>query len=345
MDWERVSAIGSGVLACLAAAGRAQTLPPAPGGVATSTEFGIQFVTIQGSLGRTSTPQGETLGATSPYRIGRTEITTAQWLPFLNAAQGLGVPWLQSATPGTWGATPSGPGGSWALESGIPSAADVPVWGITWQAAARFCNWLHNGAVTSAAAFENGAYDTSTFGGTPGLGFTDQVRRSDGARFWIPDMDEWTTAAFSSPTQDGQVWWQYPGASNSAPIPGAPGTNATTSSGYGQIGDPFRLIPVGSYPLGMSGWGLLDTSGSAPEWLESLGNGTDPDTGYPQSRRYIMSRAGEGPWSFYESIGWNGDSTPYSPARGFRLAASVPELPAAAAMVIMCVWPARRRVR
>lgn len=315
-------------VAVASAAAQPASLPAAPAGVQVTIDHGIEFVAIQGSLGRTTTPYHGVVGAVTPYRIGRTEITTAQWLPFLNAALDTGADWIQDATPGSWGAVPAANGHGWVLDPTLSQAGDIPIWDVTWRAAARYCNFLHNDCVTAAASFANGAYDTSTFGYSTegwGLGVTDQVRHNADARYWIPTLDEWTTAAFSSPTPEGgQQWWNCAGASNNPPIPGAPGSGATTSSGYGAIGDPFRFIPVGAYPAGMSGWGLLDVSGGASEWLESLGTGTDPITGLPRYRQYIASRAGIGPWQGLDFIAGTGDLSPAFPSNGFRIAAQVP---------------------
>lgn len=322
----RAITLFAGIAAALPlyAFGQASSLPPAPAGVQVTTEYGIDFVTVAGNLGQTQSSFGDTVGATTPYRMARTEITTAQWLPFLNAAASVNADWLMEATPLRWGAVQS-PGGTWVLNPDAPGAANQPVFGVTWRAAARLCNWLTNDAAANAAAFESGAYDTSTFGIDPrgtGMGFTDQIHHSDTARFWIPTLDEWITAAYSSLDSNGvQQWWLYPGQQNSPLLPGAPGVGQT-SAGYDGEGAQF-YIPVGAYPAGMSGWGMLDASGSVNEWVETPGASIDPESELPRFRRYVGTSAGFGPGAG-DLMGGYGEAALFFNNAGIRIAAIVP---------------------
>lgn len=132
-----------------------------------------------------------------------------------------------------------------------------------WRYAARYCNWLTNGKGLEQAAFENGAYDTSTFTDNPDGSFNDQLTHNPDALFWIPTLDEWTKAMHWDPTKNNGEggYWRYPTSSDTAPIPGAPGTGET-NGGTGVFYD------VGAYAGVMSPWGLLDGSGGVAEWLE-----------------------------------------------------------------------------
>jgi hypothetical protein len=80
-------------------------LPPAPAGVEVTREAGFEFVTVRapnatGYPNPTFTwtgvnPWQEYQGrgaATHPYRISRTEMTTGQWMSFLNAFAGQARP-------------------------------------------------------------------------------------------------------------------------------------------------------------------------------------------------------------------------------------------------------------
>ncbi|MGP1310658.1 MAG: SUMF1/EgtB/PvdO family nonheme iron enzyme, partial [Phycisphaerales bacterium] len=155
---------------------------------------------------------------------------------------------------------------------------------MSWYMAARYCNWLHNGApdasVVTIADFETGAYDTSTFRTTRpasnGEGFVsnEQIHRSEGARFWIPSLDEWIKAAHYDPDRHGEGqegYWLRMGGQDEPLTPGAPGDGGQTNAGDPDAfeGEPFLdWARAGSYPGVQSPWGLLDTSGGEAEWVE-----------------------------------------------------------------------------
>lgn len=247
--------------------------------------YGIDFVTI-GSPGNApfvpvNPPNpffdNGTRGSVGyEYRIGRTEITTGQWMNFINTF------WTQGNFPGGlfglpshWGAARDfsymGPGRRYVLID-APDAAMRPVFGIAWRDAARYCNWLHNEQSSDLSALQNGAYDTSTFTNDPDnpSRFNDQRTHNPDARFWIPTWDEWLKATHYDPDRNGpgqEGWWLYPNGSDTQPIPGPPGVGET-SAGY-RI-EPFGHfnIPLGAYPDTLSPWGLLDVTGGAREWTE-----------------------------------------------------------------------------
>jgi hypothetical protein len=93
-------------------------------------QYGTEFVTI-GAAGNnnwnpppqfTDSMRGHG-GIGYEYRIGRTEITTSQWVAFMNAAYGRSdsIPWI--SIPSTWGAaadpTYSGPGRRWIAQTAV----------------------------------------------------------------------------------------------------------------------------------------------------------------------------------------------------------------------------------
>ncbi len=206
------------------------------------------------------------------YRIGKYEVTTAQWLEFLNTFGPQGDEFRWFARPGWWGAdidfTYNGPGVRYVLLD-MPSAEMMPVFGISWRDAARFCNWLHNDKSSDPISLESGAYDTSTFGYEPdGRTFTDQVTRSEGARFWIPSWDEWLKAAHYDP--QARRWYKWPTRDGRFPLTGLPGAG-DTSAGVQGCEDiiPYcpYFIPLGAYES-TSPWGLYDVSDGTREWTE-----------------------------------------------------------------------------
>jgi hypothetical protein len=239
------------------------------------------------------------------YRMARTEISVGKWLEFVNSyAPYYDGPTNWSEFTSQWIVFDNNQGKYRAIAGSENYAADMG-----WRYAARYANWLHNGKTLDQAAFVSGAYDTSTFGTNPDGSFTDQLERSPGARFWIPNLDEWTKAMHWDPGMnngDGG-YWRYPHSSNLEPIVGAPG-QGQTNAGTGLFYD------VGAYTDVMSPWGLLDGSGGQAEWLE-LADITNR----------VRATRGSG-WSlstFFDQIDLPGSSFPTAP-RGLRLVSSVP---------------------
>lgn len=246
-----------------------------------SPDYGIDFVTIgsPGNVGYNGPdPNGFATGRGSvgyDYRIGRTEISSGQWIQFVNTFSVQSNELELFAAPVWWGAHRdpgyNGPGRRWVLNS--PDAAMQPLFGITWRDAAFYCNWLNNNQPTAFADIQNGAYDASTFTFNHDGGFTtfnDQRTHNPGARFWIPTWDEWLKSVHYDPNRNGEGqegWWLYPNQSDSPPISGLPGEGETSVGvrlpGFGELN-----IPLGAYPNTLTPWGLLDATGGASEWTE-----------------------------------------------------------------------------
>lgn len=250
-------------------------------------------------------------GVDHEFRIGRTEVTVAQYFPFLKAYE----PFIpanerQLYQNGTGSIEYSG---GTLLQR--PNTDNWPV-DISWRTAARFCNWLHNGRVNQAWAFETGAYDTSTFGRDPQThAFTDTSTHLPGARYWIPSLDEWIKAAHFDPDRygSGQAgYWLYPHSSDTAPITGLPGTGAQADV------QTAIIVDVGSYPSVRSPYGLLDAVGNLSEWTEDW----QPD-GYRMIRGddYIGRSQGIG---LDRLNGWYVAYPPTDGGSGLRMATVVP---------------------
>lgn len=229
------------------------------------------------SAGNLATNRGS---VSSVFRIAALEVSTAQWLEFANAVGPLGETFRIGDGPiGGYEPDPtySGPGSRYRLK-GIADAGRLPVYGISWLNAARYCNWLHNNKDISLAALTTGAYDTTTFGVNASTGGrTDALARLPGARFWIPTLDEWMKAAHYDPEKNGPNapgWWTFPNMSDSAPIAGLPGASGAQTNA-GLTGAPADALLLGSYPGERSPWGLLDASGGASEWLEDADDPAD----------------------------------------------------------------------
>lgn len=216
-------------------------------------------------------PLGELSGRGSvpyEYRISRLELTSAQFLEFVNTF------WESAQIPlPYWFIGSSGIlfdlQGPYQLRDDLPSAGMIPVIGLNWRVSAMYCNWLHNGKSSDLDSLQGGAYDVSTFGTNPDGTFTDQITRSPGAKFWIPSLDEWIKAAHYDPDRYGPGeggWWLYPNSSDMPLIPGPPGFGQTSGGQF--IGSEY--VPLGAYGRQLSPWGLWDASGGAAEWTEEV---------------------------------------------------------------------------
>ncbi len=301
--------------------------------------YGIDFVTI-GDPGNRPVNQEEGPRffppyATEPisvgrvnyrYRMARTEMSVGKWLEFVNAyAPYYDGPTNWSEFTSDWIVFDNQSNEYRAIAGAENYAADMG-----WRYAARYANWLHNGKTLDQGAFESGAYDTSTFGRNDDGTLTDQLERSPGARFWIPNLDEWTKAMHWDPGMnngDGG-YWRYPHSSNLEPVVGAPG-EGETNAGSGDFYD------VGAYSDVMSPWGLLDGSGGLSEWLEST------------QSEYTRSRRGSS-WSFdqwWDQIDIIADSNPQSSVGGLRLVSSIPSPGTFAFLVISTIHLAHRKRR
>lgn len=297
-------------------------------------------------------PDGRTAGRGSvsyEYKIGRTEVTTQQWMDFYNSARSrpdpLGLPIV---TPFPWGAEVdpnyTGPGTHYRLKN-IANAGMLPVGGVDWRTCAIFCNWIENGRVTARSAFTGGVYDTSTFTGGGGV-WGDQPAHNPDAHYWIPTLDELIKAAYFDPNKNGPGqagWWLYPTRSDTPPIYGPPGSGEA-NAGFDLPGNGQYMIPLGAYPQTLSPWGLLDTSGGTTEWTESI----------LQVDNFRQRRNQGGAWGLGGTIGTDviyGVSADFptdgATQEGFRLASAVPTpgstLPLTAALVLVNMRRRRRR--
>jgi len=239
----------------------------------------------------------------TPFRMSKSEITLDQYAAFLNAVahtpknkviRDLWVPEMASdkedtgllitrsgdgthSNPYRYDVAPSS---LWGAHAG-----KRPVAWVTWFDAARFANWMHNGA-TKDADIETGAY-TLVNNQTTGT-----VVRNPDARWWIPSENEWYKTAYYDPNKPGGAgYWNFPTRSDIPPRdamlnlhadqtivpPPAPAAN------FNEVYAALRrhkggvLTPVCAYSnedprLDSRGpWGTCDQAGSLWEWTE----GTD----------------------------------------------------------------------
>ncbi len=205
------------------------------------------------------------------FRMSRTEVSAGDWLEFVQAYD----PYYTGSRADTAFTgqhieavtfNPALPAG-WRLDSQrLPDFSTR----MSWEYAARYCNWLHNDKRPEQEAFETGVYDTSTFTQNKDGSFNHQIDHSPEARFWIPTLDEWTKAAHWDPDKNGGEggYWLYPTSSDDPPISGLPEEGGETNAGVPFTGDRAGFS-LGQYPHVQSPWGLLDTSGGSAEFTST----------------------------------------------------------------------------
>jgi len=288
-------------------------------------EITIEWVTISdagnpGDPDVTDNGQSGYGAVAHEYQIGKFEVTAGQYAAFLNAVaeddpNGLWDPEMASLPPELGDVGPY----LAIVRVGTPGSygygADMPVAHVDFYDALRFANWLHNGqpvGVQDASTTEDGAY--TMIAENPSMGIT--ISRNPGARFFLPDRNEWYKAAYHE--SGTNHYFVYPTHSDIAPAWVPPTASANTGNytgGYGGYSE------VGSYTGSASPHGSFDQAGNVTEWTDSLVSG-----------RYRLIRGGN-----YVNHGsrlrktWNttAASATYSTDNlGFRVAGMIEEAPA-----------------
>jgi formylglycine-generating enzyme required for sulfatase activity len=223
----------------------------------------------------------------SPFRIGVNEVAVSQYATFLNAVASVTNSNNSSVVASLY---PAALMGSPANVSGIsrtgagttaspfvysPSGnANHPMAYASWFSAARFANWMHNGA-TNGADTESGAY---TLAGKTNDGTG--IVRSAGVRWWIPSEDEWFKAAYYKGGGAASGYHLFPTKSDSVPRNNDPtATNQANFRRFGQTYcvtqtntfDPAQnyLTPCGFFNNSPSPYGTFDQGGNLDEWTET----------------------------------------------------------------------------
>jgi formylglycine-generating enzyme required for sulfatase activity len=137
------------------------------------------------------------------YRIGKYEVTAAQWQT-INTAAGIG-----------------NPGSYWS--------GNQPVAYISWYDTAQFCNYLTSGNKYS------GAYKFDISGNFLGIDRVSSIS-TYGTTYVIPTEDEWYKAAYFKPDDSG--YSLYANGTNTAPVAGV-NSNYYTSDYYN--GQPWNV--------------------------------------------------------------------------------------------------------
>ena len=183
------------------------------------------------------------------YNIGKTEVTTAQYVAFLNAAAstvdtyalynvgmanmgGIGVGIIQTG------------GGSTNFTYTVTNGGDRPVAFVSWFDAARFANWLVNGQGTIT---ETGSYTLA--GAVSG---STVARNEINGGYYIPTENEWYNAAYYNP-----------GTTAYSLFPNGQDTITTDDANYANaVGTTTN---VGNYSGDPSSYGTFDQGGNVYE--------------------------------------------------------------------------------
>ena len=258
------------------------------------------------SDGDVVTPGVQNFGAVPySYRMGKYEVTNAQYVEFLNAKDPTGANALALYSDRM---TTDSLGGIAINDSGVegskydvkPGRGNNPVNFVTWVDAIRFVNWLHNGQGDGDP--NNGAYTILGGGGLPYN--PDDIHRLPGAKWFLPSEDEWYKAAYYDPRSTAQGgpssddnYWSYPTQVDSfdeiysddpnnlnAPDPTSTGnfhkregiSGKGYDDGYAVSGDtayPHEQNPftnVGAYNLSRSYYGTFDQAGNVAEMTDTF---------------------------------------------------------------------------
>jgi formylglycine-generating enzyme required for sulfatase activity len=223
------------------------------------------------------------------YQIGAYEVTNAEYTAFLNAVAKSDSPYklydIRMSTGLLGGIDRTGSPGAYVYAP-KPGFANKPVVYVTFYNALRYCNWLHNGGQAGSST-EFGAY--RLLGSIPPN--TSKLRRNFGARYFLPNEDEWHKAAYYDPEPKAALlgnYWDYAIRSQSA------------NSSQIAVGGLAGLVDVDKPGL-KSYFGTYGQNGNAAEWSESvtegerlvLGGGVASDWAFPDKAVSILTDPAE----------------------------------------------------
>ncbi len=275
------------------------------------------------------------------YRIGKYEVTNAQYVDFLNGVDPTGANTLAlyngSVSSNARGGINFNAGAANGSKYEIKLGRDNnPVVYVSWYDSIRFANWLQNDQ--GSGDTENGAYTLGPLGAGAVPINGDSITRNLGAKWWLPSEDEWYKAAYHK--NDGVTgnYWDYPTSTDAVPYSDQPpGSDAPTQSntanffkndgsangyddGYAVTGSTSSpsgnaLTDVGAYTLSTSPYGTFDQGGNVWEWNEAL---------ISSSFRGLRGGSWLNPDVLHASVGNGVGPTNQVNSFGFRVA-SIPE--------------------
>lgn len=280
-----------------------------------ANQFTIDFVSVSGSTNPTS---GYGI-VNNDYRMGKYEITNAQWNKF-KAAYG--------PVTGSVGAY------SW---NSYYTSDNVPVNRVSWYEAAQFVNFLNTSTGHQAAYKFTGTQGTSDYtlgvwnASDTGYNAANPYRNSN-AFYFLPTENEWVKAAYWNGTSL-QVYATKAGESLYQ------GNGSNGGWNYSFLMQQPWAVGSGSQELN----GTYDMMGNVWEWMESPYYADDYISG---SNRGL--RGGSSIYNFEYGLTsfFRGNHNPVTEddVTGFRVA-SVPEPASALLMLLGAAWMGAKRKR
>lgn len=244
--------------------------------VLSSTAYAQPLVQIEtvfvGDAG--NAPDTTGFGSVSyPFHIGKSEVTIEQYAAFLNTVAATNTNsyvldlWnpAMADSPEVAGITRTGNGTAASPYNYSPiGTSNRPIAFVSWFDAARFCNFLHNGA-TNGASTETGAYTLN--GATNGI-----ILKNPQATWWIPSLNEFYKASYYKGQGTNSGYWLFPTRSDTTPVAQAnPSGASANSANYGNVRPSNdRLTPVGSYSASAGPYGTFDQGGNLSEWNDAV---------------------------------------------------------------------------
>ena len=152
----------------------------------------------------------------------------------------------------------------------VVGSSNRPISYVSWLDAARFANWMHNGA-TNGASTETGAYKLD--GAVSGI-----FKKNTGAKWWVPSEDEWYKAAYYKGGGKDAGYWLYPTRSNTSPgnVVGSATNQANFWKGVFSVTqsavypETTSLSEVGAFTNSPSAYGTYDQGGNVLEWNDAV---------------------------------------------------------------------------
>lgn len=228
------------------------------------------------------------------YRIGKYDVTIAQYADFLNAVAKTDTYDLYNTNMGTdlnsAGITRSGSSGhyAYAVMNNDGSSANRPITYVDWLDAARFANWLANGQPSGAqgdATTEDGAYPLhGAMAGNAAVKNAINPNTDAAPTCYLPTENEWYKAAYYSPSLHNNGGGYYLYATQSDDAPGNSVSATTNQANYFTTafsvtqspdylaGTVNYLTDVGSFSNSASYYGTFDQSGDVWQWNDLDGS-------------------------------------------------------------------------